>query len=63
MKGKWIDEREDVKALIKMVEGGVLKLGMAGRVSVFGKVALEEGGGAFTAAEKGVGLGGAVFVP
>ena len=46
-----------------MVEAGVLKLGMAGGVSVFGEFALQERDDAFTTAEKGFVLVGAVFGP
>ena len=34
LKGRWMYGRKDIKALIKTVEVGVLKLGMAGGVSV-----------------------------
>ena len=52
-----------IRALIKMVEAGVLKLGMAGGVSAFGAFALQERDDALTTAEKGVVLVGAVFGP
>ncbi len=55
LKGKWMDEREDIKVVIEMVEAELLKLGMAGGVGVFGEFALEKWDDAFTAAEKGVG--------
>ena len=52
-----ICKREVIISLINMPEAGALKLGMAGRFSVYGRFALETQDDAFTTAEKGVGLG------
>ena len=58
-KGKWMYEREDVKHVVKMVEGGVLRLKGGIGVKGFG---LEEWDEAFAAAEGGA-TDHVVFVP
>ena len=51
IKGKWMYEREDVKALIRLIETGLLKLeGQAGQVA--GPFKLDEWSEAFDAAAK-----------
>ncbi|KAH9897269.1 alcohol dehydrogenase [Xylariomycetidae sp. FL2044] len=55
--GKWMYEVEDVKAMIKLVEGGMLKLGVAGGFKEAERYPLEEFNAAFDAAAAKNGLG------
>lgn len=57
LRGKWMYERQDIAALIKMIETGVLRLGESAGVRPFGKFALEEGEDAFTVAAENAGMG------
>ncbi|MCJ1406547.1 hypothetical protein MMC19_000613 [Ptychographa xylographoides] len=52
LKGKWMYEREDIAALIKMIEIGVLQVGANAGIKVVGKFPLEKWDEAFTAAEQ-----------
>ena len=62
LRGKWMYNREDVAALIKMVEVGVMKLGESAGVKVIGKFALEDWKNAFTMAEEHAGIGDVVLM-
>jgi len=62
LRGKWMYNREDVAALIKMVEIGVMKLGESAGVKVIGRFALEDWKNAFTAVEKHAGIGDVVLM-
>ncbi|KAI9869552.1 MAG: hypothetical protein M1830_005399, partial [Pleopsidium flavum] len=57
LRGKWMYDREAVRALIKMVEVGLLRLGESAGLKVVGKFALEDWDSAFTAAEENPGMG------
>ncbi|KAI9875681.1 MAG: hypothetical protein M1830_008120, partial [Pleopsidium flavum] len=57
LRGKWMYDREAVRALIKMVEVGLLRLGERAGLKVIGKFALEDWDSAFTAAEENPGMG------
>lgn len=64
MKGRWMYDREDVDALIKMVEIGLLKLGEKGGMEMPIKFNLEDWGKAFDcAAENAGGSIATVIVP
>lgn len=57
LRGKWMYERQDIAALIKMIETGVLRLGESAGVRPFWEFALEEGEDAFTVAAENAGMG------
>lgn len=57
LQGKWMYEREDILALIKLVEVGLLKIDESVGVRVVGEYALEDWDGAFTAAKENTGPG------
>ena len=61
LKGKWMCEREDIKAMIKMVKNDVLKLA---RIRIVGKFGLEDWDwdNALTAAEKNAGVGESTLI-
>ncbi|MCJ1484300.1 hypothetical protein MMC06_004468 [Schaereria dolodes] len=64
LKGKWMYDRQDVGALVKMIEIGVLKLGASAVATVVGKFGLEDWNNAFTAAAENNGMGSyAVIAP
>ena len=62
LKGKWMYNREDIGALIKMVEVGVLKLGESAGCKVVGKYAMEDWKNAFDAAAENAGMGMAALI-
>ena len=57
IKGKWMYNREDIGALIKMIEIGVLKLGEHEGVKIVGKFGLDEWENAFAVAAENPGMG------
>jgi threonine dehydrogenase-like Zn-dependent dehydrogenase len=57
LKGTWMYNREDVGALIKMVERGVLKLGESAGLEVVGQFRLEDWDKAFACAAENSGSG------
>lgn len=57
LRGKWMYERKDIAALIRMIEIGLLKLDESVGVKVVGKYALEEWDDAFTVAAENSGMG------
>lgn len=62
LKGKWMCERKDIGALVKMVEVGVLKLGEGAGAKVVGQFELEDWDSAFTAAAENAGMGLQVLI-
>ena len=62
LRGKWMYERDDIEALIKMIETGILKLGGKGGGNVVGKFKLEEWQKAFDAAAENPGIGQVVVI-
>lgn len=62
LKGKWMYEQQDIGALIKMVEVGVLKLGEGAGVKVVDQFGLDEWDKAFTAAAENTGMGMSVLL-
>lgn len=62
MKGRWMYDREDVDALIKMVEIGLLKLGEKGAMGMPIKFNLEDWGKAFKCAAENAGGDRAVVI-
>lgn len=64
VKGKWMYERADVKALIRMVEAGLLRLGSRGRDTKVKVFDLEKWDEAFSAAEEAgkMGIAGAAVI-
>ena len=57
LRGKWMYDREYIKALIKMMEIGILKLGESAGIKTVGKFALEDWNRAFDAAAENPGMG------
>ena len=62
LKGKWMFERENIKGMITMIEGGVLKLSESAGPRVVGKFGLEDWDKAFTIAEKNAGMGESTLI-
>ena len=52
LKGKWMYNREDIPALIKLVETGFLKVDEKGGITIVGTFKLEDWDEAFTVAEE-----------
>ncbi|MCJ1284123.1 hypothetical protein MMC26_003454 [Xylographa opegraphella] len=57
LQGCWMYTREDARAMVKLVERGVLKLGAAAGVKVVGQFGLGEWGRAFDTAAENPGMG------
>ncbi|MCJ1289258.1 hypothetical protein MMC34_000790 [Xylographa carneopallida] len=57
LKGCWMYTREDTRAMVKLVESGVLKLGPGAGMKVVGQFALEEWERAFETAAGNAGIG------
>ena len=62
LRGKWMYERDDIGALIKMIEIGALKLGEKAGVKAVGKFTLEEWEKAFDVAAENPGMGLVVVI-
>ncbi|KAK7750143.1 hypothetical protein SLS62_007892 [Diatrype stigma] len=58
LRGKWMYERDDVLAFVRLVEAGMVKLGAAGGIRIAGRFSLDEFEAAFdtAAANNGPGL-------
>ncbi|MCJ1249698.1 hypothetical protein MMC30_006924 [Trapelia coarctata] len=62
LQGKWMYNREDITALIKLIEVGLLNIGESAGVRIVGEFALEDWDGAFTAAAENTGRGKLVLL-
>ena len=62
LRGKWMYERDDIEALVKMIEIGVLKLGEKDGVKHVGTFKLENWEKAFDAAAENSGIGRVVVI-
>lgn len=62
LRGKYLYSREAIERTIRLVEGGFLKLGKAGGLSIVGPYGLNEWDEAFTQAEKQTGWGVQVVI-